>query len=177
MKIAYADPPYFGCGKRLYGDLHEDASECDTREFHFELVQRLVTEFPDGWALSCNPSDLAFMLPIMPDDVRVSPWCKTWHRIRPNVSVQYAWEPLIWRGGRAIKRRNPMVRDWLACPVTLQRTVKGAKPDAFCMWMFRLLGLQPDDEFHDLFPGSFAVTDAWKAFTSQMTLPSRKADE
>lgn len=167
MIVAYADPPYFGCGKRLYGDLHPEAHVWDDRQAHKDLAGRLVDEYPDGWALSCNPADLAFYLPLLPNDVRVSPWCKTWHRLRPNVAVQYAWEPLIWRGGRQIKRRNPMVRDWLACSVTMQRTVKGAKPDEFCVWMFRMLGLQPSDDLHDLFPGSGAVSSAWDSYCRQ----------
>lgn len=169
MKIAYADPPYFGCGKSHYGDLHPEAGVWDTREAHANLVTRLIDEFPDGWALSCNPKDLAFYLPLLPDDVRVAAWCKTWHQIRPKVPVQYAWEPVIFRGGRTVKN-DPMVRDWMACCTTRMRGTKGAKPDEFCVWVFRMLGLEPEDDFQDLFPGSGAVGAAWDAFISQAVL-------
>lgn len=98
MKFAYADPPYFGCGKKLYGKHHPEAAVWDLEETHVDLVYRLVTEFPDGWALSCNPRDLRFILPACPEDVRVAAWTKTWHQIRPT-SVQHAWEPVVVGGG------------------------------------------------------------------------------
>lgn len=167
MRVAYADPPYFGCGKRLYGDQHPEAAAWDDRVTHAKLAQQLLDEYPDGWALSCNPSDLRFYLPLFPESVRVAAWCKTWHRMRPLVSVQYSWEPVIFSGGRAIKRRNPFIRDWVKASITMNITVKGAKPDEFCYWIFQMLGLQPDDEFHDLFPGSGAVTSAWNTYKNQ----------
>lgn len=170
MRMAYADPPYLGCSVRLYGDQHPEAAVWDDPQSHLDLVVRLADEYPDGWALSCNPRDLRLLLPVSPEGTRVAAWCKTWHRLRPLVAVQYAWEPLLFFGGRAIKRRNPMIRDWTACPVTLQRTTKGAKPDAFCHWMFSLLGLEPGDELDDLFPGSGAVADAWAAWCRQGVL-------
>ena len=170
MKIAYADPPYYGCSVRLYGDQHEDAAVYDTQQGHLALVSRLADEYPDGWALSCNPADLRWLYPATPEGTRIATWCKTWHRIRPLVSVQWAWEPLLWYGGRNIKGRNPIIRDWLTCPVTLQRSTKGAKPEAFCHWMFALLGLVPGDDLHDLFPGSGAVSAAWEAWCRQGVL-------
>jgi len=99
MKFAYADPPYLGNGKQKYSEHHENASEYDSKDAHYKLIERLVDEYPDGWALSCNPKDLAWLLPHCPDDVRVAAWVKTFHQIRVNVSVQYAWEPVIFRGG------------------------------------------------------------------------------
>jgi hypothetical protein len=42
-----------------------------------------MDEYPDGWAVSLNPRDLALYLPACPDDARVAAWCKTWHQIRP----------------------------------------------------------------------------------------------
>ena len=153
MKFAYADPPYFGCGQSHYGEHHDDAAAWDDKETHLALVSRLATDYPDGWALSCNPRDLAWLLPACPDDVRVAAWCKTWHQIRPT-TTQFAWEPVIWRGGRKDPKRSPMVRDWLSCAVTRQRGLKGAKPDQFNQWVLDLLAFRDGDTLDDLFPGT-----------------------
>jgi hypothetical protein len=99
MKFAYADPPYLGNGKRRYAPFHPDASDYDQVETHLVLLQRLIDEYPDGWALSCNPKDLRWVLPALPENVRVCAWTKTFHQIRVNVSVQYAWEPVVIGGG------------------------------------------------------------------------------
>lgn len=45
--------------------------------------------------------------------------------------------------------------------------VIGAKPAAFCRWMFDLLGAEPQDEFTDLFAGSGGVMRAWRTFTGE----------
>jgi hypothetical protein len=156
MRFAYADPPYFGCGASHYGEHHPEAARWDNKDTHLALVERLAEEFPDGWVLSCNPRDLAWLLSAthMPDDVRVGAWCKTWHQIRPT-TTQFAWEPVIWRGGRKDNKRSPMVRDWISCAVTRQRGLKGAKPDAFNQWVLDLLNYRTDeDELVDVFPGS-----------------------
>ncbi len=44
--------------------------------------------------------------------------------------------------------------------------VTGAKPAAFCRWLFDLLGARSGDTFVDLFPGSGGVARAWRAFAS-----------
>lgn len=44
--------------------------------------------------------------------------------------------------------------------------VTGAKPAAFCRWLFDLLGAQAGDQLVDLFPGSGGVSRAWDAFTA-----------
>lgn len=154
MRFAYADPPYLGCGASHYGEHHPDAAAWDDPQTHRDLVARLVDDYPDGWAISLNPRDLPLYLPACPNDVRVAAWCKTWHQIRPT-TVQFAWEPVIWRGGRKDNKRSPMVRDWLTCPVTRQRGLKGAKPAAFNQWVLDLLAYDPaEDTIDDLFPGS-----------------------
>lgn len=156
MRFAYADPPYLGCGESHYGEHHPDAAKWDNPAAHADLADDLVQRFPDGWVLSCNPRDLGMYLGFdhMPEDVRVGAWCKTWHQIRPT-TVQFAWEPVIFRGGRKDPKRSPMVRDWLSCPVTRQRGLKGAKPDQFNRWVLDLLAFRDDDdELVDLFPGT-----------------------
>ena len=45
--------------------------------------------------------------------------------------------------------------------------VTGAKPAAFCRWMFDLLGAEPQDEFTDLFAGSGGVARAWDVFSGR----------
>lgn len=153
MRFAYADPPYFGCGKSHYGEHHPDAAVWDERQTHLDLIARLVRDYPDGWALSCNPRDLAWLLPACPDDVRVGAWCKTWHQIRPT-TTQFAWEPVIWRTERKDPKRSPMIRDWMACAVTRQTGLRGAKPQEFNRWVLDLLGHRDGDTLDDLFPGT-----------------------
>jgi hypothetical protein len=41
---------------------------------------------------------------------------------------------------------------------------KGVKPPDFCFWVFDLLGLTPEDELADVYPGSGAVSEAWQAW-------------
>ena len=153
MRFAYADPPYFGCGK-LYADLHPDARIWDKQQTHIDLIGLLMEDYPDGWALSCTPRDLSWLLPACPDSARVCAWVKTYHQIRTNVSVQYAWEPVIVYGGRQIKNRNPWVRDWTSGKVTSMTGTPGSKPDYFNRWVLLMLGYEEGDELDDLFPGS-----------------------
>ena len=66
MKFAYADPPYHGMGKKMYGDLHDEAAKWDSKTSHIELLNKLTQDYPDGWVLSCNPKDLVWLLPHAP---------------------------------------------------------------------------------------------------------------
>ncbi len=159
MKFAYADPPYFGCGKSLYGAHHDEAAVWDDEQTHRDLALRLVDEYPDGWVLSLNPRDLRLYLPVLPDDVRVGAWVKTWHQIRPT-TTQHAWEPVLFRGGRKDNKRTPMVRDWLQANATRQRGLPGAKPDEFNRWVLDLLNYQDGDTLDDLFPGTAGMAAA-----------------
>ena len=153
MKFAYADPPYYNMGKRLYGKLHNEASIWDDKQTHLDLIDKLQSLYPDGWALSSNPHDLAWLLPVMPEDARVAVWTKTYHQIRPT-STQYAWEPVIWRTVKKDSKR-PMVRDWISGAVTKQRGTPGAKPHYFNRWILDLLVFDDQtDTLDDLFPGS-----------------------
>lgn len=162
MQFAYADPPYPGQAKRHYS--HDPrCAEVD----HGELVARLVAEFPDGWALSTSSTALRDVLPLCPPDVRVMAWVKPFASFKPGVNPAYAWEPVIVRGGRKRGRKAATVRDWVAENITLKRGLSGAKPRAFCLWLFDVLGAQRGDELADLFPGSGAVTAAWREFCQQ----------
>lgn len=161
MRFAYADPPYYGHGKRLYGEFHEQAADWDDRETHFMLIERLTDEYPDGWALSCNPSDLEWLLPYIMVDVRVCAWVKSFHNLRQWLNIQYSWEPVILREGRIVKNRKPYLRDHLVCPIAMKKGLPGAKPDAFCDWILNLLGFDPTtDTIDDLFPGTGGISEA-----------------
>lgn len=157
VRFAYADPPYIGQAHR-----YPEKTEVD----HEVLVARLVSEYPDGWALSCSSPSLRIILNLCPDDVRVGAWVKPWAVFKPNVNPAYAWEPVIFRGGRKRTRKEPTVRDWCSASITLQRGVVGAKPREFCFWVFQWLNIQPEDRLDDLYPGSGAVPQAlgmWRA--------------
>jgi hypothetical protein len=158
MKFAYADPPYYKHGKRLYKDLHPDAAIWDSQQSHLDLIDKLYTEYPDGFALSCNPSDLAWILPVYPD-LRVCVWAKTFHQIRPT-TVQYAWEAVLLYGGRKDNKRKPMVRDWISCARSMRKGLVGAKPLTFNLWILDLLNYQAGDQLDDLFPGTNGMAEA-----------------
>jgi len=170
VKFCYADPPYLGCGKR-YVPYHPEALVWDVPETHRDLIARLCDEFPEAWALSLHSVSLRTILPMCPEDVRVAAWVKPFASYKPNVNPAYTWEPVIWRGGRKRGRREPSVRDHVAANIRLQSGLVGAKPEAFCWWVFDLLGAQPEDEFHDLFPGSGAVSRAWETWRRARLFP------
>jgi hypothetical protein len=153
MRFAYADPPYLGQGAKHYGD-HPKAWIWDSPQAHFDLIQRLVADFPDGWALSASSPSLRILLPHCPEDVRVAAWVKPFAVFKPGVNPAYAWEPVIFRGGRKRDRTESTVRDWVSANITLRKGLPGAKPPEFCRWVLALLGFQEGDEIVDLFPGS-----------------------
>jgi len=165
MRFCYADPPYYGNGKSKYG-----YEEWDTKDRHFQLVQQLITEFPEGWALSCNPKDLQWLLPKCPEGIRVCAWVKPWAAFKPNVNPAFAWEAILVRGGRKKTRKEPTERDWISSNITLKRGLAGAKPKKFCLWLFSILGARAGDEFIDMFEGTGAVSKAWKEYTQQERL-------
>lgn len=175
MRFAYADPPYPGQAKRHYGDHPDYGGEVD----HAELIARLEADYPDGWALSTGAKWLREILLLCPDDVRVLAWLKT--DAPPfTIRVQYAWEPVILRGGRPYEGGPRTVRDTLVAPScgvlggSVGRGgvphVIGRKPPRFCRWVFECLGAGPDDELDDLFPGSGAVAREWAAYRDQLSL-------
>lgn len=160
MRFALADPPYLGCGQKHYGQHHPSAADFDSIEAHADLIARLVSDYPDGWALCLHTPSLKAMLNLCPDDVRVGAWVKPFGAFKVNVNPAYVWEPVIWRGGRKRTREQDTTRDWLAESITLKRGLTGAKPRAFTLWVCDLLNVQPGDQVDDLFPGSGAVQAA-----------------
>lgn len=161
MKIAYADPPYIGQAKK-----HYDCEEIDQQA----LIKKLEAEYPDGWALSCGSKDLGAILPMVGVQYRVGAWCKPFCNFKPGVRIGYAWEPIIFHGGRKYGREHKSIRDYVLANPTMKRGVHGAKPEGFCFWLFEILGLEASDEFHDLFIGSGAVTRAWEKWKGRTKL-------
>ncbi|HMB37396.1 MAG TPA: hypothetical protein VKV41_25340 [Methylomirabilota bacterium] len=155
MRFAYADPPYPG-----YAGYYPEQTEVDQPR----LIHQLVHEYPDGWALSTKSSALRELLPLCPDDVRVLAWVKPYTPFRAGVTVAYAWEPVLVRGGRKRPRTEDTVRDWHLESASLNgRILIGAKPPGFCHWVLDVLYALPGDEIVDLFPGTGAFTRAMTA--------------
>lgn len=164
VRFAYADPPYLGCC-RLYGHFHPDGRCWDDIETHEALIDRLMYEYPNGWALSCTSNSL---VPLMADrrfDFRIGAWVKPFHAYKRNVRPAYSWEPVVFHGGRnpsAGYRHAPpekggkatTPKDFVSANIMLRKGLTGAKPPAFCEWVLQLLNAQPGDTVFDLFPGT-----------------------
>lgn len=173
MRIGYADPPYPGCA-HLYKDHPDYAGEVN----HVELVERLEREF-DGWVLhtAATPDAIALLAPLVKGTgARWMSWTKTFAAYKKNVSVAYAWEPVIVKAARKpVVSKREIMRDWKACPITLKRGLTGAKPEDLCHWVFEVLGARPEDQLCDLFPGTGAVMRAWETWQRKFLLPGDAA--
>ena len=169
MRFAYADPPYPGQSRRLYGSHEDYAGEVD----HAELVGRLCREYQDGWALSTSVEALRDVLILCPPNVRVAIWNVTNRRPQNGGAVRWhqSWEPVIVRGGRWKRGEGSPVRDLFSCGASTRPEISGQKPRAFGRWIFDLLGAAPADELDDLYPGSGAIGKEWAAFQAQDSLP------
>ncbi len=160
LSVAYADPPYIGQARKHYS---HDPRCAEVN--HRELIERLNTF--DAWALSLSSPSLQQILALCPPDVRVMAWVKPFCAFKANVNPAYAWEPVIVRGGRKRTRQQVTVRDWCSEVITLKKGLVGVKPVGFCTWLFQVLNLEAQDTFHDLYPGSGAVSRAWEAWKNQ----------
>lgn len=154
-RVAYADPPYPGLARKYYADRPEYRGEVD----HVALVAELQTF--DGWALSTSARALRDLLPLCPEGARVCPWVKPHPVPEATAGPHNAWEAVIVVPARL---RPPGVPDFLvALPARLGGSdLPGRKPLAFVRWLVQLLGLEPGDEFVDLFPGSGVVGATWR---------------
>lgn len=164
MRVAYADPPYPGQAARHYADHPDYAGEVD----HVQLLQDLDYLY-DGWLLHTSSTALPMVLRWAQDlgvgPYRVMVWVKPFAAFKANVTVAYAWEPVLVKACRKPKMSGEVVmRDFVSEPITMQKGLTGAKPLAVCRWAFNMLGMEPDDELVDLYPGTGAVTDAWESW-------------
>ena len=157
MKFAYADPPYFGLGG-YYAKHHPRAHDWNKLETHKDLIDRLVREYPEGWALSLHAPSLKDILPLCPREARVCAWVKPFASFKPGVSLAYTWEPVILYRGRLGTRKERTRRDHLSCNITLKKGLVGAKPEKFCEWVLALLNAKPGDTVDDIFPGTGVMT-------------------
>ena len=157
MRLAYADPPYPG-----KAHLYPENTEVD----HVELIARLG-EY-DGWALSTDEVNLAYVLSLCPPRTRVLAWCK---RDAPPMGggPWQSWEPVLCRPAR-----HAACRSYLEAPGPAKgwrgRTFTGAKPQWFCQWVIRCLGAERTDTLDDIYPGTGVMTREWETFCAQETL-------
>lgn len=168
VRLAYADPPYPGCA-HLYKDHPDYAGEVD----HATLVKRLFSDF-DGFVLHTSSVALWGVLPLFTPtqraQCRVMAWVKPFAAFKRNVSVAYAWEPVIVKAARKpVVRHRVVMRDWTAESITMKRGLTGAKPAKVVDWALEMMGAEVSDEFFDLYPGSGAVSRAWAEWVVHYT--------
>jgi hypothetical protein len=169
LRLAYADPPYLGCCG-LYDHFHGDGGCWDDIDTHAQLITRLNTEF-DGWAMSATSTSLHLITPLAPT-ARIAAWVKPFAAFKRNVPVAYAWEPVLVKEARKpIVGGFVVMRDFMVEPITMRRGLSGAKPEKVCHWLFEVVGAQPGDELDDMYPGSGAVTRAWRTWLTTRPLP------
>jgi hypothetical protein len=165
--IGYADPPYPGCA-HLYADHPDFAGEVD----HKQLIERLQDEH-DGWVLHTHVPGLLMMAGNgwLPSGIRVCGWFKSFAAFKRNVSVAYAWEPVIIKAARKPKvskriiyRDFKEVPDSIKCGITMKKGLTGAKPPPVILWAIELMGSHYEDKLADLFPGTGVVGVTWEAW-------------
>jgi len=166
VRIGYADPPYPNCA-HLYA-AHEDfAGEVD----HVALIRKLEAEY-DGWVLHTSSVALPVIAPLIPSAARTMAWVKSFAAFKRNVSVAYAWEPVIVKPCRMpVVSKRLVMRDWIESPITMRRGLTGAKPEKVCHWAFEMVAARPEDDLHDMFPGTGAVIRAWDTWRKLFVLP------
>lgn len=169
MRFAYADPPYPRLARKYYKD-EEVCAEVD----HRELVDRLVAEYPDGWALSTSSAALIKIAKLCPDDGRIAVWVKG-SRAGVSFRARSAYEPvIIWRGRPRRRERDERLDDvllWGGRQHSHPGALVGMKPPAFSEWLFKQIGACAGDHLDDLFPGSGAVGRAWQLYVGGSVAP------
>jgi hypothetical protein len=179
-RVAYADPPYPGKSARYYRDHPDFRGEVD----HRALLEQLAGF--DAWALSTSASALPELcaLAVAQDlPVRVASWTKG---ERVNSGARFplnAWEPVLYvplpsrDAGSGPARRVDALVHGVTAMSTLPTRVIGTKPAAFVRWLLlELLGLEPQDQLVDLFPGSGIVTRLWELHQAAAVVPAGGCD-
>ena len=161
MRFAYADPPYPGKAR-----LYPEKKEID----YPSLVDSLAGHYPDGWALSVSSAGLRDVLAACPRNVRVCAWIRATRKVKSTRPLD-SWEPLIVAGGRKFDATSvPDVFNSLIYAGRYRAfpgAMIGMKPPQFAVWMFRQLGAMEGDTLDDLFPGSGAISVAWRRYTGE----------
>lgn len=170
MRFGYADPPY--PGKAVY---YPERSEVD----HAALVAQLVRDFPDGWALSTSGEALLGVWNVCPAGTRLAVWVKAPRRGRSARPLQ-AFEALLVYGGRPLPIAEVQaIEDALVYRGRFNAfpgALIGMKPPPFSVWMFQQLGARPGDDLVDMFPGSGAVSLAWRRWSTRDASPQYSRD-
>ena len=158
MHFAYADPPY--PRKAFY---YPENTEVD----YPSLIDRLATGYSDGWALSVDSGSARQVWQHCPPDTRLCVWVKKPMRVKAYRVVS-TWEALFVCGGRQRRQASVEVLDdalvYRGRHSAFPGAMIGMKPPEFSEWMFRLLGAVAGDRLDDLYPGSGAVSEAWRRF-------------
>lgn len=161
LVVAFADPPYENESKQHYGWHKDFQGEVD----YTVLTERLCKEYAN-WIMCMKVSTLPkIAMKLDADGVkyRIGVWCKTNSVFKKNVNPVYSWEPVIFVGGRRLPKDHGWVRDYCLSPIAVRRDrFVGAKPQAFCNWIFAMMGMQCGDSMEDIFPGTGAVGNAWE---------------
>ena len=154
MRIAFADPPYLGQGRKHYAAHHDQASLWDDPESHQSLIATLESDY-DGYALCASSTSLRTLLAMFADPPRIASWVKPFAAYKRSVRIAYTWEPVLFREARRSSKDGALVnRDHLSEPITMKKGLVGAKPERFCRWVLDLVGWVPGDQVDDLFPGT-----------------------
>ena len=160
--FAYADPPYIGQAHKHYRSHPDYAGEVD----HRRLIETLETY--DGWALSLSMKSLPVIMKMCPDDVLTLSWVKP---IAPPMGDHrhYSWEPVILRpvrrpGPGYVKTHLVLSPPQFTFRPRPPEHVIGEKPEGFAHWIFASAGLTPSDTLTDMFPGSGAISRAWRTW-------------
>lgn len=174
MRFGIADPPYIGVAEKYYGEHDDYGGEVD----HGELVVRMLDEYPDGWGLCMSSKSILEVSGIITTLAPKSTWkdfrWASWHKGPRNCVALHArdsWEPfLVYRGRErrmepAEKLDNTLV--WGGRQHSHPGALVGMKPAAFCEWAFRQLNAQRGDTMADIFPGSGAITRAWRYYAGE----------
>jgi len=149
LRFAYADPPYPGMARRLYGRQEVN---------HRELLKILTGNY-NGWALSTSARALREILPLCPPEARVCAWFKPGDAPPATYGLHNTWEAVVVLQGR---RMQPGIPDSIyKHPARFGGDLVGRKPLVFCAWLFKAMGILPGDSFEDLFPGTGIVGRAW----------------
>ena len=125
---------------------------------------------------TATSKSMAILAPLVAaTDARWMSWVKGFAAFKKNVSVAYAWEPVIVKAARKpVVSKRLVNRDWIQESITLRKGLTGAKPEKVCHWAFEMVGARPEDELIDLYPGTGAVTRAWKSWQGLFNLPDAK---
>ena len=102
--------------------------------------------------------------------IRVCAWRRRVRSVRARAPLS-AWEPLLVYRGRGLQAGQVQEvldhLDYRGRYDAMPGALVGMKPPEFAVWMFSLLGAEPDDELADLFPGSGVIGRAWALYTSR----------